>query len=182
MSASQYDVMAPISPERMEQIISRQKSYESTRYRLAPDVKRIWFYLTAPYSCIAYICEIDHITPMESRFSCTLKSIWRMRKSVELREMKERYGIKVAPRGLVYVPTCIVDAHPWRDQQCLWTLERNPRTTVPIASSKPTLKRKLTRSVEEADLMDGVHHKLLKVHHAPQLTQTFSDDKMDVDP
>ncbi|KAI3604553.1 hypothetical protein WG66_008484 [Moniliophthora roreri] len=187
MIPSQTDVIVPMTLDYMDQLITRQKPYECRRYRISPSVKRIWFYLTAPHSCIAYICEIDPITARndspsmeETSFSYTLKSVWRIWKSLGLREMKKNYGLKVAPRGLMYVPTCILDAVPWREQQCLWKLENKPRRVVTTPQPKPTLKRKVTRE-DSLSFIDGVHHKLLKMEHGPRITRMTSDDRMDVD-
>ncbi|KAF9253936.1 hypothetical protein L218DRAFT_968568 [Marasmius fiardii PR-910] len=43
----------------MNQIVLRKKTYEFRRFRILPSVKRVWFYLNTPESCIAFICEID---------------------------------------------------------------------------------------------------------------------------
>jgi hypothetical protein len=62
----------------MQQIVRGEKNYKFRKYRIAPtmshpspwepkldflivfhEVKRVWFYLTAPFSCISYVCEID---------------------------------------------------------------------------------------------------------------------------
>ncbi|KAF8875885.1 hypothetical protein CPB84DRAFT_1829107 [Gymnopilus junonius] len=36
-----------------------RKHTNSRKSRIRPSVKRIWFYLNAPQSCIKYVCDID---------------------------------------------------------------------------------------------------------------------------
>lgn len=43
----------------MQEIVRGEKTHEFRRYLIATSVKRVWFYLTAPSSHLAYICEID---------------------------------------------------------------------------------------------------------------------------
>ncbi|KAJ7666538.1 hypothetical protein B0H17DRAFT_1089613 [Mycena rosella] len=131
----------------MEDIVRREKSYEFRRYRLAPSVQRIWFYLTAPRSHIAYICEID---PARTRaavdaplpedgmlgnaefnsvrggewtgydYAYRVRSVWRVKEAIGLTEMKKAYGIGGAPRGMVYVPEGMKAAVVWNEQECVW--------------------------------------------------------------
>ena len=42
----------------MQQIVDGVKNYEFRKYRLKPSAQRVWFYRTARYSSIDYICEI----------------------------------------------------------------------------------------------------------------------------
>jgi hypothetical protein len=53
------DVTLPTTDDYMQQIVRREKNYEFQRYLIPNSVKRIWFYLNAPPSHIAYVCEVD---------------------------------------------------------------------------------------------------------------------------
>ncbi|KAF8875870.1 hypothetical protein CPB84DRAFT_1796261 [Gymnopilus junonius] len=91
-------------------------------------IKRIWFYLNAPQSCIKYICEIDPLRTPESRrqpleegplgnkefnerhedwkgydYAYKIRSVYELRAPVTLSVMRDRYGFKSAPRSIVFV-------------------------------------------------------------------------------
>ncbi|GAM85034.1 hypothetical protein ANO11243_030370 [Dothideomycetidae sp. 11243] len=53
------DAVLAMQEPYMQQIASGEKTYEFRKRRLADSVKRIWFYRTAPYSSIEYVCEIE---------------------------------------------------------------------------------------------------------------------------
>ncbi|KAJ7797492.1 hypothetical protein B0H14DRAFT_3493639 [Mycena olivaceomarginata] len=42
---------------------------------------------------------------------------------ISLQVMKDRYGMKAAPRGLVYVPSTMTQDFPLREQKFLWAVE-----------------------------------------------------------
>jgi hypothetical protein len=42
---------------------------------------------------------------------------------ISLQVMKDRYGMKTAPRGLVYVPSAMTQDFPLREQKFLWAVE-----------------------------------------------------------
>lgn len=121
-------ILPMIADPWMEQIISGQKTYEFRKTRIRPSVKRIWFYLTSPHSCIKYICEIDPARtrnpgdePLEEGplgnkefnerhrewdgydFAYKIKSVYELRSPITLKDMKEKYGLKSAPRSIVFV-------------------------------------------------------------------------------
>src|SRR5271170_5973925 len=52
------DVVLPMKQPYMGQIVSGLKTYEFRKYRLWQDIKRVWFYVTAPESRISHICDI----------------------------------------------------------------------------------------------------------------------------
>jgi hypothetical protein len=112
----------------MDQIVSAIKDHEFRRYRISPTVKRVWFYVTAPESQISHICEISEAKTREqgdeplpetglgnkefnerhpewegSDFAYEVKGVWELRKKLTLNGLKEEYGFKAAPRGLLYV-------------------------------------------------------------------------------
>lgn len=128
----------------MEQIVRGEKNYEFRKYLIKSTVQRIWFYINAPRSHIGYICEID---PARTRkegdeplaedglgnkefnerqkdwdgydFAYRVRSVYRIRKPISLSDLKSKYGIRGAPRGLVYVPTDILTDVVWRDQELI---------------------------------------------------------------
>src|ERR1700730_10660970 len=58
-SSSQEDVILPIMNDYMQQIVRGEKNHEFRKYCMPASVARIWFYLNAPFSHIAYVCEVD---------------------------------------------------------------------------------------------------------------------------
>jgi predicted transcriptional regulator len=128
----------------MQQIIRGEKNYEFRRYLISPSVKRVWFYLNAPLSHISYICVIDPARTRKegdipliedglgnkefnerhkdwdcSDFAYRVRSVYKLRKPIGLQEFKSRYGMKAAPRGLVYVPDSILKDVIWSAQERL---------------------------------------------------------------
>ncbi|MCJ1250479.1 hypothetical protein MMC30_007707 [Trapelia coarctata] len=125
----------------MDQIVTGAKTYEFRKYRLRPSIKRVWFYLTAPTSSIKYICEISpartrnpgdeplkedgignaefnsrHTDWIGYDYAYKIDSVYEVRCPITLKEMMATYGMKSAPRGLVFVPEAIKEAVAW-DQQ-----------------------------------------------------------------
>lgn len=145
--SSRTDVILPMTNDYMQQIVRGEKNHEFRRYRLAPSVQRIWFYLNAPFSHIAYVCEIDGArtrspgdTPLVEDglgnkefnkrhpdwdgydYAYRVRSVYRLFIPITLAEMKATYGIKSAPRGLVYTPQVLLRAVDWQAQECLWSI------------------------------------------------------------
>ena len=128
----------------MQQIVSGAKNHKFRRYRLKSSVQRIWFYRTAPYSSIEYICEIS---PARTRnpgdttlvedglgnrefnsrdkdwegydFAYKILSIYKLDKPITLKELRTTYGFKSAPRGQVYVALSLSKGVDWQAQEKL---------------------------------------------------------------
>ncbi|CAL1707544.1 unnamed protein product [Somion occarium] len=125
----------------MQQIVRGEKNYEFRRYRIASTVCRVWFYLNAPLSHIAYVCEIDSARTRNKGddklienglgnaefnnrhpdwkgydYAYRIRSVYKLRKPITLRHMKSIYGIKGAPRGLIYVPPKLLQDVSWNAQ------------------------------------------------------------------
>lgn len=130
----------------MQQIVRGEKNYEFRRYRIATSVKRIWFYLNAPLSHIGYICEIGPARTRNSGdeqldedglgnkefnerhkdwdgydYAYRVRSVYRLIEPVSLSDLKFKYGIKGAPRGLVYTPDALKQAVSWKEQKHVWS-------------------------------------------------------------
>ena len=160
-SIARTDVVLPMTEDYMQQIVRGEKNYEFRRYRIAPtvsivlpgpklgswslhEVKRVWFYLNAPFSCISYVCEIDaavtrnegdpklpedglgnkeyntfHIDWKGYDFAYRVRSVYKIIEPITLAKMKSRYGCKGAPRGLIYLPEGIPNDIPWKSQKCI---------------------------------------------------------------
>ncbi|KAF5369533.1 hypothetical protein D9758_002792 [Tetrapyrgos nigripes] len=140
------DAILPMTDGYMQQIVRREKNYEFRRYRISSSVKRIWFYLNAPHSAVVYICDID---PARARnpgddplpedglgnrkfntrhpdwdrydFAYKVRSVRKLTAPLHLKEMKERFGMKGAPRSLVYVPSEVLEKVKPEEQELLWT-------------------------------------------------------------
>ena len=56
--SSRTDVILPMNQPWMSHIALGLKNFEFRRYRISENVKRVWFYVTAPESRISHICEI----------------------------------------------------------------------------------------------------------------------------
>ena len=135
-----------MTDECMQQIISRTKNYEFRRYRIHASVARVWFYLNAPHSHIAYICEID---PARTRnpgdeplvedglgnkefnercktmdrwdYAYRIRSVWKLRQPIALQRMKTVFRVGIAPRGLIYVPAAMLEHVQWNEQEMIWS-------------------------------------------------------------
>ncbi|KAJ7506677.1 hypothetical protein B0H11DRAFT_239529 [Mycena galericulata] len=146
-SSTHLDAILPMTDNYMQNIVRHEKNHEFRRYRISSSVQRIWFYLTAPLSHIAYICEID---PAQTRLSESdpplaedglgnaefntqrdgewarydyayrIWSVWKIKEPISLKTMKGVYGMKGAPRGLVYVPERMKNEVVWQQQECVW--------------------------------------------------------------
>ena len=119
------------------------------------EVKRVWFYLNAPFSCISYVCEIDsavtrnegdpklpedglgnkeynafHIDWKGYDFAYRVRSVYKILEPITLAKMKSRYGCKGAPRGLIYLPEGIPNDVPWKSQICIfpYACDKTPET------------------------------------------------------
>ncbi|KAH7925264.1 hypothetical protein BV22DRAFT_1034269 [Leucogyrophana mollusca] len=141
-SRPREDVILPMTDQHMQHIVRGEKTYEFRRYFIAQSVRRIWFYLNAPFSHVAYVCEID---PARTRnegdeplpedglgnkefnqrnaecdrydYAYRVRSVYRLHDPISLKVMKARYGFKGAPRSLVYVPPKILEDVAWDKQQ-----------------------------------------------------------------
>ena len=136
------DVILPMRDPYMDQIIDGSKNFEFRRYCLSPEVKRIWFYRTAPHSSITHVCETlpartrnpgdaplseDGLGNMEFNtrhqdwagydFAYKMVTVYELREPITLKDMKEKHGFKSAPRGFVYLPKSISDCHDWKKQK-----------------------------------------------------------------
>ncbi|WWC88248.1 uncharacterized protein L201_003154 [Kwoniella dendrophila CBS 6074] len=136
------------SEDYMQQIVSQIKTHEF-RKRLYPStVQRIWFYETSPISAITYICgtlpahnritdgTLDDEIGIGNKeynendgkdkdwlgydYAYKITSCYKLPKPITLKEMKEKYGIKGAPRGMVYVTYRMMDDIKLDDQKCVW--------------------------------------------------------------
>lgn len=151
------DVILPMTFDYMSQIVRGEKTYEFRRYRIAPSVERIWFYITAPMKEVKYLCEIDPARtrkrgdePLEEDgvgnkefnerhedwagydFAYRLRSLYMLKAPIKLAELKEKYGIKAAPRGLVYTPEALLRDVKWKDQICMWDDEETRKKILEI--------------------------------------------------
>ena len=168
-----------MTDDYMQQIVCREKNYEFRRYEIAPSVKRIWFYLNAPISSIVYICEID---PARTRkpgdeplpedglgnheyntrhkdwdrfdYAYCVRSVRLLNESIRLKEMKEVYGMKNAPRSLVYVPSMLSKAVRWDEQTVLWedanmTLQTEAATLTHVSKTKRKREREEPRDSDD---------------------------------
>ena len=119
------DVVLPMNQPYMNQIVSGDKTHEFRRYKLSPQIKRVWFYITSPECQISYICGINPAKTLTSKdgslplnglgnkefnerqhgygFVYEIKSVYKLRNPLTLTVLKENYGWKAAPRGMVYV-------------------------------------------------------------------------------
>ncbi|KAK3904374.1 PUA-like domain-containing protein [Staphylotrichum tortipilum] len=136
------DVILAIQDPYMSQIMDGTKTHEFRKYRLQPSTKRIWFYRTAPHSALTHI---GSILPAQTRnvgdpplpetglgnkefntrhkdwegydYAYEIVSVWELNKPIGLAEMKGTYGMKAAPRGLVYLPEKMAGRVEWWSQR-----------------------------------------------------------------
>ena len=135
------DIVLPMNQPYMDQIVSGLKTYEFRKYRLSQNIKRVWFYVTAPESRISHICDIGVArtrSPGDPPLPCTglgnkeyndrhpdwdgydyayeIETVYQLAVPLELKAMKEKYGWKGAPRGLVYVSPEMAKTYPLEEQ------------------------------------------------------------------
>ena len=129
------DVILPMKHPYMSQIVSGIKNFEFRKYKISSTVKRVWFYVTAPESRISHVWEIgpaitrtSHDKPLPLTgmgnqefnerhsdwagydFAYEILAVHELQTPLTLDDMKNKYGYKSAPRGLVYViPEMIQD-------------------------------------------------------------------------
>ena len=82
-----------------------------------------------------------------------MKSVWRIQEPITLAVMK-KFGIKIAPRGLIYVPPKMAVEVPWEDQARVVLLSSVPdeldeQAEEDSESATRLLKSKRKRSPEE---------------------------------
>ncbi|KAF8862671.1 hypothetical protein BDZ45DRAFT_616615 [Acephala macrosclerotiorum] len=128
----------------MQQIVTGEKTYEFRKHCLEKSIKHIWFYRTAPYSSIEYVCEILQAKtrnpgdlPLEENglgnkefntkhkdwegydFAYKILSVYKTDKPITLDDLKNDHGMESAPRGLVYTPQSIMELVEWQKQRKL---------------------------------------------------------------
>lgn len=135
------DIILPMNQPYMSQIVSGLKTYEFRKYRLSNEIKRVWFYVTAPESRISYICEINSARTRTSEdeplplngignkefnerhsgwdgydYAYEIKYVYELRKPLTLAMLKEHCGLKGAPRGMMYVTPEMITSVKLADQ------------------------------------------------------------------
>ncbi|KAK7955689.1 uncharacterized protein PG986_004911 [Apiospora aurea] len=138
------DAVLPMRDPYMDQIINGTKNYEFRKYCLKPGVQRIWFYRSAPHSAITHVCEIlpartrnpgDAALPENGLgnaeynnrdpewdgydYAYKITSVYELRQAIPLTDMKQDYGFKSAPQGLVYLPKLLGERVDWREQKLI---------------------------------------------------------------
>ncbi|KZV99213.1 hypothetical protein EXIGLDRAFT_725848 [Exidia glandulosa HHB12029] len=63
-------------------------------------------------------------------FAYRVRSVRKLRNPLTLAMMKEKYGSKLAPRGLVYLQAQISADIPWDEQELIWTNDGKPEDDV----------------------------------------------------
>ena len=146
---SKTDAILPMQEPYMQQIVRGEKTFEFRRYLINPSVQRIWFYRTAPYSSIEYVCEIapartlkvgdpplpeDGLGNVEYNsghedyvgydYAYEILSVYQLERPIKMPELRATYGLKSSPRGLIYTPIKMTAAIKWRDGRRLLVRER----------------------------------------------------------
>lgn len=121
------DVILPMHIDPyIPQILAGTKTHDFRRFRLPPTVRRLWLYLVAPVSAIQYRLVVapcktrDTVLPetglgnrefntrapsyRKYDYAYEIQEVWELDEPIPLGVMRERYGIKGAPRGALYVP------------------------------------------------------------------------------
>ncbi|KAJ7096490.1 hypothetical protein C8R43DRAFT_264088 [Mycena crocata] len=153
---SPSDAIRPMTDNYMQNIVRRGNDHEFRRYRISASVQRIWLYLNAPFSH----CEID---PARTRnpgdppltgegignaefnterggewerydYAYRIRSVWKIKEPISLKAMEERYGLKGAPRGLVYVPELMASEVRWEEQECVWSEATEMEDSEPLSA------------------------------------------------
>ena len=156
------DAILPMTADYMEQIVRREKTYEFRRYLISSCVQRIWFYLNAPHSHIRYICAIDPARTRNAEdeplpedgagnhefntrhedwdkydYAYRILDVREISPPIPLSDLKAIYGMKGAPRGLVYVPPTLVNGCKVEEQQLLWSAEMKVEDIITVQPNLP---------------------------------------------
>lgn len=129
----------------MQQILDGTKTYEFRKYNMV-GIKRIWFYRTAPHSAITHICPVDeavtrnpgdeplpenglgnkeynekHVDYEGYDYAYRIKEVYEINAEggggITWALMKDRHGMKMAPRGRVTAPASLVAQYPLENQR-----------------------------------------------------------------
>ncbi|KAJ6626005.1 hypothetical protein B0H10DRAFT_1781963 [Mycena sp. CBHHK59/15] len=199
---SRSDVILPMMNKYMEDIVRTEKNYEFRRYRIASSVQRIWFYLNAPFSHIAYVCEIDPARTRDAGdppldedglgnaefntqrdgewerydYAYRIRSVWRIKQPINLKLMKDKYGIKGAPRGLIYVPPMMASEVLWDQQLCIWESKVDTASSFPPSDDVP-MEAPAERAPESADDLSASGTRGAKRKEGPRRSSDTSPKK-----
>lgn len=108
-----------INPNALKKIEDGVKTFEFRNYKPKFPIKYMYVYETAPTSELKYIIEIGHIVEypnkiseigdgniqfnngIKSKYAYSLKTIYKLKKNIPLKELRETYGF-IPPQGFVY--------------------------------------------------------------------------------
>lgn len=138
-SSVPHDAILAIQETYMQQIVTGKKDYEFHKYHIQPEIERIWFYRTAPYSCIDYVCKIlpartrtAHDEPLEEDglgnreynqrhkdyegydYAYKILSLYKLDRPRTLADLQQIHDMNSAPRDLVYTPESVLEKVNWK--------------------------------------------------------------------
>ncbi|POS82468.1 hypothetical protein EPUL_006633 [Erysiphe pulchra] len=58
---SESDIFMSIDPQRVKEILNRERNHETRRYKLPPPVNRVWLYERHPVCAVKYMAEIGSL-------------------------------------------------------------------------------------------------------------------------
>ncbi|KAL0569546.1 hypothetical protein V5O48_012420, partial [Marasmius crinis-equi] len=148
------DIILSISSFKVQTILCQKSTpYEFQSNQSTsppPSFNRVWFYVAAPESSISYVgttAPTDGKTKEKGKTKasdCTIsfpiESLYRLRQPLTFSTLKQRFGIKSAPRvgTILPVPTSMLEAVPWQTQHLVWPL----RTQSSGPAAKSVVARK----------------------------------------
>ncbi|KAJ7271177.1 hypothetical protein C8J57DRAFT_1320979 [Mycena rebaudengoi] len=178
------DAILPMMNDYMQNIVLKEKNYEFRRYLISPSVQRIWFYLNAPHSHIAYICQIE---PARTRnpgdpplaedglgnaefntqrdgewerydYAYRILSVWKIKQPIGVKMMKEKYDM--------------ASDVAWEQQECVWD---DTPAVISIAESESAVAAGTSSEESEPAVK-----KSLKRKQAPQSSEVTQREKIQV--
>ena len=115
-------IFISINPDALKKIEEGLKTYEFRNYKPKYAIKYMYVYETAPTSEMKYIIKIGDIIEYpnkipeigdgniqfnngaKSRYAYSIKSVYKLEKSISLKELRETFGF-TPPQGFVYEKT-----------------------------------------------------------------------------
>ncbi|KAI1777060.1 hypothetical protein F4818DRAFT_408959 [Hypoxylon cercidicola] len=120
------DILLPLHPEPLEQILSRTKNHEFRSWKIPPGVHRVWIYATKPLQKLTYMFivggpkvpgEIEDEEGIgnaefnqgeKTQYAYEILQVYELNNPVSLNEMKQKGWCKTAPQKFSWLLPAVV--------------------------------------------------------------------------
>ncbi|KAH9925491.1 uncharacterized protein B0H18DRAFT_1008700 [Fomitopsis serialis] len=116
------DIILPMTDECMQQIVQREKVTRLVRVRDRPARTRCPGDPPLPEDGIGNRRFNERHPDMDRwDFAYRVRSVRQLRSPVSLEMLMKKYGVGIAPRGMIYTPVKLLEDVPWLSQNLLWS-------------------------------------------------------------